>query len=32
VPVQDAGDVADAGLRLPTVSGQALAAARERGA
>jgi hypothetical protein len=31
VPVQDAGDVADAGLRFPTVSGQALAA-RELGA
>ncbi len=32
MPVQDAGEVADAGLRFPTVSGQTLAAARELGA
>jgi hypothetical protein len=32
VPVQDAGDVADAGLRFPTIGGQALAAVRELGA
>jgi hypothetical protein len=32
VPVQDAGDVTDAGLRFPTVRGQALAAVRGLGA